>query len=208
MMTSSLRIIAGCQRALDDALAAHIGELRASDPLTPINVLVGASLQRPHLANWLATRIGGHANVRFLMPGDLALLLGAPSLVAAGRRALPPLADRVLLGEVSSAHPGYFAPVAGTLGFAEALYRLVRELKGAGYDLADLGPLLEGATDAPEKAVALTDILFAFEARRDIVGSPTRVCYGAGLLTFKYLLCRGSVSSRTRTRSLRNLNGH
>ena len=35
------------------------------------------------------------------MPGDLALLLGAPALVAAGRRALPPLADRVLLADVA-----------------------------------------------------------------------------------------------------------
>ena len=86
------------------------------------------------------------------MPGDLALLLGAPALVADGRRALPPLADRVLLADVARKHPGYFAPVAETPGFGEALFRLVRELRGAGYDLSDLGPLLDGATDAPEKA--------------------------------------------------------
>ena len=93
------------------------------------------------------------------MPGDLALLLGAPALVAAGRRALPPLADRVLLADVARKHPGYFAPVAETPGFGEALFRLVRELRGAGYDLSDLGPLLDGATDAPEKAGSLAEIL-------------------------------------------------
>ena len=100
------------------------------------------------------------------MPGDLALLLGAPPLVAQGRRALPPLADRVLLADVARKHPGYFAPVAETPGFGEALFRLVRELRGAGYDLSELGPLLDGATDAPEKAGSLAEILAEFERRR------------------------------------------
>ena len=100
------------------------------------------------------------------MPGDLALILGAPALVQEGRRALPPLADRVLLGQVAAAHEVYFAPVGDTPGFAEALYRLVRELKGAAYDLDNLGRLLSGATDAPEKASSLADILADFETRR------------------------------------------
>jgi RecB family exonuclease len=164
---SQLTITLGRPGALRDALAERVAELRAADPLTPITLLVGASLQRPYLARWLASRLGGHANVRILMPGDLALLLGAPQLLEEGRRALPPLADRVLLAQVARARPGYFKPVAETPGFAEALYRLVRELKGAGYDLTALRPLLEGATDAPEKADALSELLAAFEARRD-----------------------------------------
>ena len=166
LSVSALRVTTGSQRALDRALAARIGDLRKQDPLAPITVLVGASLQRPHLTHWLAGELGGHANLRILMPGDLALSLGAPRLVAAGRRALPPLADRVLLAEVSAGHEGYFAPVAATLGFAEALYRLVRELKGAAYDISDLAGLLDGATDAPAKAVALAEILKGFEDRR------------------------------------------
>src|SRR5262249_46501676 len=137
-----MKAISGRPAALRAALADGIGELRRQDPLTPIWILVGASLQRPYLARWLAGQLGGHANVRILMPGDLALLLGAPQLVAEGRRALPPLADRVLLAQVAAATPGYFEPVADTPGFAEALYRLVRELRGAGYNIADLGPLL------------------------------------------------------------------
>jgi len=141
-----MRVITGRPDALSAALAERVGELRREDPLEPISILVGASLQRPYLARWLAARLGAHASVRILMPGDLALYLGAPSLVAGGRRALPPLADRVLLAEVARSHPGYFAPVAETPGFAEALYRLVRELKGAGYDVAALGPVLDGAT--------------------------------------------------------------
>ena len=166
MAVSELKLISGPPGAVREQLADRVRGLRATDPLSPITVLVGASLQRPFLQRWLAGRLGAHANVRVLMPGDLALLLGAAPLVAQGRRALPPLADRVLLAEVARGHPGYFAPVAETPGFGEALFRLVRELRGAGYDLSNLGPLLDGATDAPEKATALTEILADFESKR------------------------------------------
>ena len=163
---SELNIVSGPPLALTEELAGRVRELRAVDPLSPITVLVGASLQRPFLQRWLAARLGAHASVRILMPGDLALLLGAAPLVAEGRRALPPLADRVLLADVARKHPGYFAPVAETPGFGEALFRLVRELRGAGYDLSDLGPLLDGATDAPDKAGSLAEILSEFGRRR------------------------------------------
>src|SRR5450755_2887014 len=159
-------MISGPPLALREELAGRVRDLRAVDPLAPISVLVGTSLQRPFLQRWLAATLGAHANIRILMPGDLALLLGVAPLVAQGRRALPPLADRVLLADVARAHSGYFAPVAETPGFGEALYRLVRELKGAGYDVAELAALLDGATDAPAKADSLAEILAAFEARR------------------------------------------
>jgi ATP-dependent helicase/nuclease subunit B len=166
LSVQGLSVITGRPRNLRFALAERVAELRRDDPLEPITVLVGASLQRPYLQRWLAATLGAHANIRVLMPGDLALLLGTPALIAAERRALPPLADRVLLADVARGHSGYFAPVAETPGFGEALYRLVRELKGAGYDVADLGPLLEGATDAPAKAGSLAEVLAAFERRR------------------------------------------
>jgi len=169
---SGLKVIGGRPAELGASLADRVAELRRGDPLAPINVLVGASLQRPFVERWLAARLGGHANVRILMPGDLALLLGAPALVASGRRALPPLADRVLLAQVARSRTGYFEPVAEMPGFAEALYRLVRELKCAGYDLSDLGGLLDGATDAPAKAASLAGILAAFEARRGAFYGP------------------------------------
>ena len=166
MGVDGLQVITGRGAGLRDALAERVVSLRAEDPLEPITVLVGASLQRPFLQRWLAQRLAAHANVRILMPGDLALLLGAPALVAAERRALPPLADRVLLADVARKHPGYFAPVAETPGFGEALFRLVRELRGAGYHLPELADLLAGTTDAPEKAASLAEILAGFEARR------------------------------------------
>jgi hypothetical protein len=161
-----LHVVAGLTSELRDQLAERVKELRATDPLSPITVLVGGSLQRPFLQRWLAERLGAHANLRVLMPGDLALLLGARELVEQGRRALPPLADRVLLAEVAQQHPGYFAPVAGTPGFGEALFRLVRELRGAGFDLSAMDGVLDGATDAAAKAGSLAEILAAFEARR------------------------------------------
>jgi RecB family exonuclease len=163
---SELNVISGRPVALQAELAGRVTQLRAVDPLSPITLLVGASLQRPWLQRWLAGRLGAHANVRILMPGDLALLLGAPTLVEAHGRALPPLADRVLLADVARKHPGYFAPVAEAPGFGEALFRLVRELRGAGYQLSELGALLDGATDAPEKGGSLTEILSEFERRR------------------------------------------
>jgi hypothetical protein len=85
---SGFNVIGGRPAELEASLADRVSELRRADPLAPINVLVGASLQRPFLRRWLAARLGAHANVRILMPGDLALLLGAPPLVADGRRAL------------------------------------------------------------------------------------------------------------------------
>jgi hypothetical protein len=119
-----MKVISGAPLALREELAGCVKQFRTVDPLSPITVLVGASLQRPFLQRWLAARLAAHANVRILMPGDLALLLGAAPLVAEGRRALPPLADRVLLADVARKHPGYFAPVAETPGFGDALFRL------------------------------------------------------------------------------------
>jgi exonuclease V gamma subunit len=162
----AMSVITGRSAGLREAVSNRVAELRHEDPLAPITVLVGASLQRPFLQRWLAARLGAHANVRILMPGDLALLLGAASLVEQHRRALPPLADRVLLADVARKDPGYFAPVAETPGFGEALFRLVRELRGAGFDLSDLGEVLHGATDAAAKAGSLAEILAAFESRR------------------------------------------
>jgi hypothetical protein len=70
-----MRILIGGPAALRVMLAARVREFRDQDPLSPITVLVGTSQQRPFLARWLAARLGGHANVRILMPGDLALKL-------------------------------------------------------------------------------------------------------------------------------------
>ena len=58
-----MRVSSGQPAALRAALADRVAALRHEDPLEPITVLVGTSLQRPFLQRWLAARLGAHANV-------------------------------------------------------------------------------------------------------------------------------------------------
>ncbi len=67
---TELKVVNGPSGSLREELVGRVRELRAGDPLSPITVLVGASLQRPFLQRWLAARLGAHANVRILLPGD------------------------------------------------------------------------------------------------------------------------------------------
>ena len=54
---SGLKAIGGRPAELGASLADRVAELRRGDPLAPINVLVGASLQRPFVERWLAARL-------------------------------------------------------------------------------------------------------------------------------------------------------
>ena len=80
-----LRVLSGHPAVLREAFAERVAELRREDPLAPITVLVGdvaaaaVSCSGGWRRGWAA-----HANVRILMPGDLALLLGSQALVASG----------------------------------------------------------------------------------------------------------------------------
>ena len=105
------RLTTGNPEAIEEAIAAEIGTLQADDPLAPVGVLLGGTLQRPYLQRRLAELNGGIVNVRFMMPSELALALGEQTLVRAGKRPLPPLADRILLRQVACEHDGYFEPV-------------------------------------------------------------------------------------------------
>lgn len=152
--------------ALEQALADAIAATKSADALAPVTVLIGGTLLRPYLQRRLATILGGHANVAFVTAGELALRLGEPALAAQGRRPMPPLASRVLAGEVARESPGYFEPVAPTPGFALALHRLLRELIQAGIDAAALGaatPLLPGTAAKHE---ALAGLYAGYEERR------------------------------------------
>jgi hypothetical protein len=57
--------------------------------------------------------------------------------------------------------------VRDTPGLADALYRLVRELRAAGYDAESLADAIEGACEVPEKAQAITGIFAEFLRRRE-----------------------------------------
>lgn len=136
--TPAPRVIEGDVAALEVALAAEVRELKQSDPLVPISVLVGGTLLRPYLGRRLADLTGGHINVRFLTAGDFGLILGEQALLAAGREPLPFLGDRVLARQLAEAATGYFEPVAAMPGFSTALHRTLRELRQAMVDAGKL----------------------------------------------------------------------
>ncbi len=167
-----LRLLTGSPTALEDALAAEVKGAQGTDSLTPVGVLLGGTLQRPYLQRRLAELLGGIVNVRFLMPSELAIELGERAMIAAGRRPLPPLADRILLREIAAELGGYFEPVRDTPGLAGALHRLVRELRGAGYDEATLAEAIDGACEVPEKADAIRTIFAEFLSRRKAFYGP------------------------------------
>lgn len=132
--TPQPRLVTGELAAIEHALAAEVRAHRAEDPLAPLVVLIGGTLLRPYLQRRIARATGGHLNLTMLTPAELALRLGEPAMVAAGRSPLPALATRVLAGEIARGARGYFKPVAHTPGFANALHRLFRELAQAGVE--------------------------------------------------------------------------
>jgi ATP-dependent helicase/nuclease subunit B len=161
-----LRLVRGGPVELERALVKRIGASREKDPLAPVAVLIGGTLLRPYLQRRLATAYGGIANVHFLMPSELALALGEGNLVAQGRTPLPPLADRILLRQLAADHLGYFEPVRDAPGFASALFQLVRELRGAGYDAETFAGAIDGTCEAEGKEGALSELYAEFLRRR------------------------------------------
>jgi ATP-dependent helicase/nuclease subunit B len=162
-----LRLVSGTPTALEEALAAELKSAQEADPLTPVGVLLGGTLQRPYLQRRMATLCGGIANVHFMMPSEFAMELGERSMIESGKRPLPPLADRILLREIAVELDGYFEPVRETPGLADAFHRLVRELRGAGYDDASLATAIAGSCEVPEKEQAIRAIFSEFLRRRE-----------------------------------------
>jgi len=152
------RIVLGPPAAVEDALLARIRARREHDPLAPIDVLVGGVLLRPYLQRRIADTSPALLNVRFSTLGELGLRLGAAALAASGRRPLPAIAERVYAGEVARACAGYFAPVASTPGFADAVRQLVRELRREGVEPDALERVARGCLESEEKAGDLTGL--------------------------------------------------
>ena len=146
-----LSVITGAPSALDAALAAEVRRHKADDPLAPITVVTGGTLLRPFLRARLATLLRGHINVRVVTPAEIALRLGEPALIAAGRTPITPLADRALAQEVARRAQSYFEPVRETPGFANALHRLFGELRAA---CVSAERLAGAATDAKQRELA------------------------------------------------------
>ena len=160
------KLVLGPLHTLERALAEEIAARKASDPLAPIALLIGGTLLRPYLQRRLALLLGGHINLHFLTPAELAVRLGEPAMIAAGRRPLPPLATRVLVGEVAREARGYFAPVAHTPGFADSLHRLFRELAQGGLDPMGFRAAAPAAGNNRRKYADLVDLYERYAERR------------------------------------------
>lgn len=170
-MAEPLSCITGRVRPLEVELARRIALDQAEDPLAPVAVVIGGSLQRPYLQRRVATLNDGFINVHFLMASELALRLGQGRMIDEGRSPLPALGDRVLLGRIASEQCGYFEPVSHASGFADALHRTIREVRQAGIDPDEFRTHLNGSCEVPAKAEALAEIYESFlEARSGFYG--------------------------------------
>lgn len=171
---------------LEEALAAEVRSARAGDPLAPVTVLVGHVLLRPYLRRMLARRGVAHLNVRFVRPNELALAMSQDGAAADTRPRLSQAAERLMVREIAASARGYFAPVAGRDGFAEALTRLFRELELGGFTpdgfKAALGP---ATADAGTKEAELARLFGAYEERRGGFAAPADAYAAAMVAPFE-----------------------
>ncbi len=119
---------------LEEGLLREVGRLKSADPLNSILVVVPTNALGLHLSRYIATELGGHAEIHFMTLLDLARRLGGGALAGRGLSALPPLADLVLLrGCVEKyreeAAGSYFGRVSETTGFIRVLLSAITDLK-------------------------------------------------------------------------------
>jgi ATP-dependent helicase/nuclease subunit B len=163
-VVGGLRVVRGSPVAIEDALIAHVARIRAREPLAPVDVLVGGVLMAPYLKRRLATGDCGLINVRLATLGEFGIRLGGVRLRQAGRASLPAVAERALVTAAARECGGYFAPVAGMPGFADAARRLVRELREEGRAPDELRAAV--GIESPEKAADLADLYARYLAGR------------------------------------------
>lgn len=114
-----------------DGLAAAVREAKGGDPLSPVVVIVPTNTAGVMARRALGRR-GGAAAVDVLTLYRVAELLGAPSLVATGRRPVStPIVD-LAVKEVLAAVPGLYRDVALHPSTVVALRNLYREVRLAG----------------------------------------------------------------------------
>jgi RecB family exonuclease len=151
------RLIVGSPAALE---AAFVAEARRG----AVAILIGHRLLRPYLRRLLG-RHGGFLGGILATPEELAWRLHPRS----DREPLSRLAMRAIIEDAAHAGPlhdptatGYFAPVATTPGFVDALSRLARELWRAGVTPDVLAHPVEGVD--PAKLSHLAGMLAAARA--------------------------------------------
>ncbi|MBL8113453.1 MAG: hypothetical protein JNK60_11240, partial [Acidobacteria bacterium] len=166
------RLFVGPFAALEERLLAEIATLKGSDPLAPVDVLVGSNLLGVYLRRLVATRQGAVANLRLLTFVDLARETGAqPVLPPLPALATLPLARAALL---ESHGAEVFGPLRTSRALARALATLADDLASAGLSLRDLSLLPEAAGSAERRSflAGLAATLKTFEASRAAFTTP------------------------------------
>ncbi len=117
-----------------ERLAALVAEAKGADPLRPVTVIVpwnhvGVAARRRLATGSHPPPRKGVAAVTFLTLYRLAELLGAPTLVAQGRRPVSTPVITAALRRALAERPGLFAPVAEHPATETALVGAYRELR-------------------------------------------------------------------------------
>jgi len=120
---------------LEEALIAETETHRHDcGPLSPSILLVGSNLVGIYLTRLLARRLAAVGGVRVMTFLDLARLLARADLAREGVRPVPETGERLLVRTLVSSLPrdSYFADIARTEGFAEAILATLHEVREAG----------------------------------------------------------------------------
>lgn len=136
------RIVFGDFRPdLEDALASAVAAHRHErGPLAPAVLLVGSNLLGLYLTRLLARRLGAVGGLRVMTFLDLARTLARAEIDREGLRAIPVAGERLLARVLAKALPdtSYFASIARTEGFEEAILATLRDVRDAGLTPGDL----------------------------------------------------------------------
>lgn len=125
------QLFTGHLRFLEETLAKSLRDLKKSDPLAEVWVIVPNQLARLHLQRFLAGKLQIAANIRFKTVTDLMHALAEPVVLEEGWSTLSEAAVDPLLENVLSAEYGklkYLKPVANSAGFRRALLKTRRDL--------------------------------------------------------------------------------
>jgi hypothetical protein len=168
MAVSAHHLFTGLFLDLEERFLETVSELKATDPLAPVDVLVGSNLLGLYLRRRAAQTFGGVANLRFVTFLDLARER-TPEPDARPR--LPALGETLLSRRtlIESPEGEVFGSLRERASTAALLVRTAADLRGAGIPVTRLAELLPAAARTPDRAVFLAKVaalLVRFETLR------------------------------------------
>jgi RecB family exonuclease len=116
---------------LEPALCARVVELKETDALAPLTIVVGSAAVRRHLGDRLVRRLGGLAGVSLETLGRFAERCAAASVTSPPAPLTELGRERLLRRLLGRGDLGYFGPVAGRPHFARALAGTFADLREA-----------------------------------------------------------------------------